>query len=376
MASLRSRISNMNTDSLTPIFTHDTFSAFFTSFMRERQIMKVKKAMKLALFFVFVIFGIAGVQPNSEAVTKHKVVWQSKVGEEFQVFMTDLDNPAAPTQLTNGQYGSKHPTIMNSVKRVYYYHFFPTAWGEGDQVFYRDLPDGKEYLVQRNAIHSEIDPCVSRNGNMLTYCSRQSLLGEYESENWEICLLKTDFSEEKRITHEIHDDLDPFVTADGSHVYFTIEIIEDKTETEKKELRDAAKEKNEKLDEESDEFLKKKLYYIYKNTFAGDSLERITPRDYSAWHPSISANEQWMVFASNMDGNDEIYLMDLSTFEITRLTQSDGYDGKPCISSDGDVIVFVSDRDGDKEIFSMNRFGKNLVQLTENDVEDDSPFIT
>jgi len=338
--------------------------------------MKVRNVAKLALILVFVVLGMVGEQTQSQAVTRHKVVWQSKVGDETQIFMMDLDNPTAPKQLTKVENGAKHPTIASSASRLYYYRFYPTKWGDGDQLCYMDLPDGQEFLVQRNAIHFEHDPCVSRDGKVLAYCSKQTLSGEYGTDNWEIILLKTDFSEEKRITNEINEDMYPFPSGDGSRVYYTIEVTKDRTETEKKALRDEAKEKDEKLDEESDEFLKKQLYFIYRNTFAADNLERITPRDYNAWHPSVNASEQWMVFQSTMDGNDEIYLMDLSTFEVTRLTQNDGYDGNPCISSDGSVIVFVSDRDGDKEVFSMDREGKNLVQLTDNDVEDDNPFIT
>jgi TolB protein len=344
--------------------------------MREHSDMKVRIATKLALLFVFVLVVIIGYQTNSQAVTKHKVVWQSKVGDETQIFMMDLENPASQKQLTKVEYGAKHPTIPNSGKRLYYYRFYPTPWGDGDTLCYMDLPDGMENLVQRNAIHFEHDPSVSRDGKVLAYCSKQIIPHVDKSENWEIVLLKTDFSEIKRITSEINEDMDPFLSGNGQRVYYTIEVVQDRTETEKNALRDEAKEKDKELDEESDEFLQKKLYFIYRNTFAADNLERITPRDYNAWHPSVDSGENFMAFQSTMDGNDDIYIMDLASYEVTRLTTEACYDGNPCISSDGKEIVFVSDRDGDKEIFSMDRFGKNVVQLTENDVEDDDPFIT
>jgi Tol biopolymer transport system component len=39
------------------------------------------------------------------------------------------------------------------------------------------------------------------------------------------------------------------------------------------------------------------------------------------------------------------------------------------------VIVFTSDRDGDNEIFMINRDGTGLTQLTFNDVNDDNATI-
>jgi len=340
--------------------------------------MKIRIAFRLVLLLFCLISTVIGVQRDSDAMTKQKytIAWQSMVGEEFQVFMADLDNPANPAQITKDKNGSQHPSLPKNGNRIYYFHLFTTSWGEGDQLFYMDLPDGKERMVQRNAIHFEDDPCVSRDSSTLAYCSKQTLEGEYGTDNWEIICLKTDFSIASRVTTDIDEEMDPSLSGDGKYVYFTIKMLKDRTGIEKKALKDAAKEKDEEIDEESDDFKYKTLMNIYKNSFDGSNLERVTPRDYNAWHPSVSADEKWMAFASDKDGNEEIYIMDLETYEVTRLTDCAGYDGHPCISSDGQIIVFVSDRDGDKEIFSMDRFGHNLVQLTDNEIEDDSPTIT
>lgn len=398
--------------------------------------------------FLFVIF-VCGLLvtvfiPGQADAAKndYKVAYQSMVDEEFQIFVIDLKNPSAHSKLTRGEHGSKHPSITADGKRIYYYHWTPTSWGDMELLYYQNLPEGKERMVQRNAIHEECDPCISRDGSTLTYRSNQAIRTETgsmpNSDNWEIMCVKTDFSVASRITQTQNEETDPFLNGTGDTVYFSIIVERDFTEKEKEAKREAEEEENEtendteesddetavkfmplanhfslasmiepmmhpsmgggggaiaspqkldtddddsddddsEIDEEAWEFNHYNVYYVFRNSFDGDNLERITPRDYNAWHPSVDTDENWMVFASDMDGNDEIYIMNLESYEIKRLTDNDGYDGNPMVSHDGQVIVFVSDRDGDKEIFRMNRNGGDLVQLTYNEVEDDNPTIT
>jgi Tol biopolymer transport system component len=405
-----------------------------------------RKSAFLCVIFLFLITAIALPTSSSFAAGKvHKVAWQQMVDKEFQVFLMDYPNPASVNQITRGKYGSKHPSLTSNANRIYYYRWTPTNWGDMDLMYYQDMSEKKERQVQRNAVHQEEDPCVSRNGSTLAYKSLQSVTTETatipDTDNWEIVCLKTDFSEARKITNTQNDDSNPFLNGSGDKVYFDITVERDRTETEKQAMRDAEKEKHkvkpkadtekstteslsflqclnespsvmnvefwlypgmgggsapkpapsktedkdgkddEKgadsgLDEESWEFNHFNVYYIFRNSFDGKNLERVTPRDYNAWHPSVDAKENWMVFVSDMDGNDEIYLMNLNSFEIKRLTDDKAKDSSPQISSDGEIIVFVSDRDGDKEIFSMKRDGSDLVQLTDNVIEDDNPSIT
>jgi len=76
------------------------------------------------------------------------------------------------------------------------------------------------------------------------------------------------------------------------------------------------------------------------------------------------------------EGNSDIWVLDQVTGERTRLMSDPSWDGHPCISADGLVIVFASDRDGNYEIYMINRDGTGLRRLTENDAVDDYPAIT
>lgn len=123
-----------------------------------------------------------------------------------------------------------------------------------------------------------------------------------------------------------------------------------------------------------------------------------------------------IVFISNRDGNDELYMMDFDGHNQTRLTfnktrdympawSSDGkkiaftsyrlvnaglyllelYEGKisaistkgtnfaPCFSPDGKKLAFCSTKDGNAEIYVADSNGKNIKRLTFNKAIDTAP---
>ena len=56
-----------------------------------------------------------------------------------------------------------------------------------------------------------------------------------------------------------------------------------------------------------------------------------------------------------------------------RLTDGMAVDGVPCWSPDGSMIVFRSQRDGNDEIYVMNADGSNQMRLTSNQFADGNP---
>ncbi|MBI1927400.1 PD40 domain-containing protein [Candidatus Poribacteria bacterium] len=75
--------------------------------------------------------------------------------------------------------------------------------------------------------------------------------------------------------------------------------------------------------------------------------------------------EPLVAFQRVEGGNNEIYLLDVTTGEEWNLTNHPAPDGDPSWSPDGRQLVFTSDRTGFKEIYVMDRTGGNLRQLTD-----------
>ncbi len=84
------------------------------------------------------------------------------------------------------------------------------------------------------------------------------------------------------------------------------------------------------------------------------------------------SNDQNIVFASNRDGNYEIYIVSESGTNLQKLTNHPSEDRWPRWSPNGEQIVFMSYRTGDPQLFLMNKDGTGLRQLTDKVYEDDS----
>ena len=83
-----------------------------------------------------------------------------------------------------------------------------------------------------------------------------------------------------------------------------------------------------------------------------------------------------IAFASDRDGNYEIYVMDTDGRNQRRLTENPAHDLQPSWSPDGEHIAFVSDRDGNQEIYVMDADGKNQRRLTRNGSPDTDPSLS
>ena len=85
------------------------------------------------------------------------------------------------------------------------------------------------------------------------------------------------------------------------------------------------------------------------------AAEQVTfTRIASAHSPSFSPDGNQLVFVSDFDGDDELWLLDLEKAIISPLTENDGQDRDPDWSPDGTRIVFASNfQTGSFEIFML-----------------------
>ncbi|MBI5653024.1 MAG: PxKF domain-containing protein [Chloroflexi bacterium] len=86
--------------------------------------------------------------------------------------------------------------------------------------------------------------------------------------------------------------------------------------------------------------------------------------------PSWSPDGTKILFTSDRNGNQEIYVMNVNGSGQTNLTNHSAYDNSAVWSPNGTKIAFTSNRTGDNEIYLMNPDGTGLINLTNNPSEE------
>jgi WD40 repeat protein len=111
-------------------------------------------------------------------------------------------------------------------------------------------------------------------------------------------------------------------------------------------------------------------YEIYVMNAGGSGQVNLTNSPASDEGPSWSPDGSKIAFNSDRDGNFEIYLMNADGSGVTRLTNSPAGDRWPSWSPDGSEIAFTSERDGNFEIYVMNEDGSGQINLSTNPASD------
>jgi TolB protein len=101
------------------------------------------------------------------------------------------------------------------------------------------------------------------------------------------------------------------------------------------------------------------LSHIYQGT-----REILTEENTSAYMPMYSPDGNRIAFASQRDGNSEIYVMNRDGSSVRRLTNNPAIDFSPTWSPTGAQIAFTSGRSGSPQIWVMDADGLSVRRLT------------
>lgn len=115
---------------------------------------------------------------------------------------------------------------------------------------------------------------------------------------------------------------------------------------------------------------------IYVMEANGTDRHRLTNNQFDDFSPVWSPDGQSIAFVSDRTGNAEIFVMDADGTNITQFTFSDSGDYAPAWSPDGSQIAFVSDRDNgweQSQIYLMNSDGSQQQRITHDDSDNFYP---
>ena len=105
---------------------------------------------------------------------------------------------------------------------------------------------------------------------------------------------------------------------------------------------------------------------IYVTDASGSKISRLTNHLASDTHPSWSPDGQRIVFTSDREGNQDIFVMTIDGSDQINVSQDPGEDYDPVWSPDGTKILFTSERETGREVFVMNLNGSGQDRLSNN----------
>jgi Tol biopolymer transport system component len=94
--------------------------------------------------------------------------------------------------------------------------------------------------------------------------------------------------------------------------------------------------------------------------------------------PVYSPNGRLIAFSSDRIGNDDVFVLDLVSFSVTKLTATKDRDVQPSFAPDGSALVYVSDRSGATELWAQSLFTltpgpASPVQVTSDEASKSHP---
>ncbi len=103
------------------------------------------------------------------------------------------------------------------------------------------------------------------------------------------------------------------------------------------------------------------------------TMTRITAGDWNDITPILNQDRTRLAFASDRDGDWDLYVMQLQTGEIKQVTNSPQYDSSPSWSPDGQWLAFETYVNENLEVAVVNVDSGEVVPLTQDPASDHSP---
>jgi Tol biopolymer transport system component len=231
----------------------------------------------------------------------------------------------ATTNLTNDA-GSKDlsPELSRDGSKIVFARQFASG-GKHLMVVKADgsgLTDVTPTQVERQDI---VDPSWSPDGNQIVYSSNAD-------GNYDLYTLKVGNASATRLTSTKWpvQNLDPVWSPSGKAIAFSRSGLS---------LTSAAA----------------SLFQIRLDGIAASRQTKSSGRDGDV-SPDYSPDGRQIAFSSDRAGNDDVYILDLTAFSVTKLTTQPMKDRDvgPAFAPDGSALVFVSDRSGATELWAQS----------------------
>lgn len=259
-----------------------------------------------------------------------------------------------PTLLSNGFYGDRYPSAVQSSsgkKQVLFQSF-----RDGNmELFLADSSMTNVIRLTRNNV-SESHPCLSPDGNSIIFTE-----GDQSTLQSKIGFFHLDGTHRELITKEKHQfGAIPAYSPSGESIAYaswtfdserdtytvsSLELINLKTGT-KKIISDGQSEYWRPIwtsDGNGLIYIRKETsnFDIFHYDLSSDQESQLTNTPYDEWDPQVSPNGELMVYAARKNDNWDLYLMELKSMNTQQLTESSGDEWDPTFYFNDSTIIYA-----------------------------------
>lgn len=261
------------------------------------------------------------------------------------IFALAMDDPEAePVNLTNNpESDDRQATWSPARDRIVFAS--DRERGPGEFAIYLMDPDGGNVTQLTDGIGADHDPRFAPDGSQVVFSTHVDLTRS-------LYRINVDGGGLQRLTDDGGDDMRPVWRPDGGAIAFHRRY------------------------EDGD------IDVMVQDVDPDADPESLTEAPSSDFHPSYSPDGELIAFASDRDGSEDIFLLDVeaayagepSEAVYTNLTpSSEENDWDPNWSPDGEWITFQSDRSGVSEVYIMRPDGSDLRRVTDSPSADGDP---
>ena len=112
---------------------------------------------------------------------------------------------------------------------------------------------------------------------------------------------------------------------------------------------------------------------VFTAPIAGGPMRAVTTGTQTVENVDVSRDGKWVVYDSNINGNQDIYKIPVGGGEPEQLTHNGADNFFPAVSPDGSHIAFHSLVNGNRDVFVMDASGANVTQITKGLREELAP---